>query len=800
MNKDGVASQEDSVLWALLPGMVVVAAAGGAARHVSRAFAGFVSSEVESLHGQGWLSVLEPASRLALLAGLAQPVDQHLSLQIRRAGGEGRWFDCITSWLPAQRCHLCLFHDATPTHQAEMAALAQAQLLRLTADAVPALIAYYEAVSFRCVFANRQYARTFGWDEVSILGRTFAEVIGEPAARQIHPHVEHMLQTRQPVVYERVLQGEDGSPRWMEVNLLPHVDDQGRSIAAFVLIHDVTRHRAAECAARESEDRLTKFLQASTEGVVFHRDGLITDANPPVCALTGCALEELRGRSILDFVPPEHRLKVNAVREAGQDISYESEVLDREGRRIPVEFVSRRMLHKGEEVRMTIVRDLRDRRAAQARIHHLAHHDALTGLPNRMSFEDELDHRMGYVAAGGHQLALLFIDLDAFKRVNDSLGHSAGDKLLQTVAMRITETLRATDRVARFGGDEFMVLCPQVRERREVESVARKLLAAIEVPVDADGRLISVTASVGIALYPADARSPAELIKHADSAMYLAKSRGRANYQFFDPALAHSAYAALVMESRLVQAIEHNEFVLHFQPQVRAGDGALVGAEALIRWQHPERGLLLPDAFIPVAEQQRLMWPLGQWVLREAARHAKRWRDEGLTDAPIGVNLSTVQFQAMGFVEAVERMLAEEGVRGEWLELELSERMLMDDLPEVQDKLQRLKGLGLAISVDDFGTGYFSLRHLKELPIDKVKIDRSFVRDLPEAQDAAAIARALIQMALSLGQGVIAEGVETPAQRDFLAANGCTELQGELLSRPLSAEDFRAWMLQRRGR
>ncbi|MCW7539416.1 EAL domain-containing protein [Aquabacterium sp. A7-Y] len=800
MNKDAVASDEGSVLWALLPGMVVVAATGGSARHVSPEFAAFAGAQRETLQGSGWLALLDTASRLALLAALARPASLVLSLGLRLGNGEQRWLECSSCWMPRQACHVCLFQDVTAGRQAEQAALAQAQLLRLTADSVPALIAYYEAQTFRCVFANRQYARTFGWDEVSILGRTFAEVIGEQAAREISPHVERMLQSQQAVVYERELPDEAGRPRWLEVTLLPHVDAQGRSIAAFVLIHDVTRHRLAEREARESEERLSRFLQASAEGVVFHRDGIITDVNPPICALTGYALEELLGRSVLDFVPPEQRAKVAAVRAAGQDVSYESEVLDREGRRIPVEFIGRTLMHKGEALRMSIVRDLRDRRAAQARIHHLAHHDALTGLPNRMSFMDELDHRMGFAAGAGEQLALLFIDLDDFKRVNDSLGHMAGDKLLQTVAMRITETLRSTDRVARFGGDEFMVLCPAVRQLSEVETVAGKLLAAIEVPVDADGRLISVTASLGIALYPTDARSPAELIKHADSAMYLAKSRGRANYQFFDPALAHTAYAALVMESRLVEAIEHNEFVLHFQPQVRHHDGALVGAEALIRWQHPERGLLMPDSFIPVAEQQRLMWPLGQWVLREALRHVRRWREEGLALAPVAVNLSTVQFQARGFVEAVERVLKEEEVPGDWLELELSERMLMDDLPEVKAKLQRLKAMGIQISVDDFGTGYFSLRHLKELPIDKVKIDRSFVRDLPAAQDAAAIARALIQMALSLGQDVIAEGVEQAAQRDFLAANGCAEMQGELISRPLAAEDFRAWMLERAAR
>jgi EAL domain-containing protein (putative c-di-GMP-specific phosphodiesterase class I) len=302
---------------------------------------------------------------------------------------------------------------------------------------------------------------------------------------------------------------------------------------------------------------------------------------------------------------------------------------------------------------------------------------------------------------------------------------------------------------------------------------------------------------VGIAMFPADGDAPTELIKHADTAMYIAKARGRANYQFFDPAVASAAYAALVLESQLAQALERNEFVLHFQPQVRATDGSLAGVEALIRWQHPERGLLGPDEFIPLAEQRRLMLPIGQWVLRSAARAARRWRSRGLIDVPVAVNLSSMQFHAEGFVEAVEQVLREEKVPGEWLELELTERMLMDDLGAVKRTLQRLKGMGIRISVDDFGTGYSSLAHLKELPIDSMKIDRSFVQDLPRERGSTAIARAVMQMAQGLEITVIAEGVENDEQRRFLAAEGCDVLQGELISAPLTAVQLAAWVAER---
>jgi diguanylate cyclase (GGDEF)-like protein/PAS domain S-box-containing protein len=683
---------------------------------------------------------------------------------------------------------------------------AQAALFRLLADNVPVLIAYYSANDFRCQFANKAYARTFGRDEHSIVGSTFADVIGAEAAREIQPQVEQMLAQLKAVMYERTLIDADGTTRWIEVHLLPHLDcEAGHSAAAalgaFVLISDITKHRLAERAARESEERLAKFMQASAEGIVFHVGGLITDANPPACELIGYSLEEVLGRKTLDFIAPDHVARVSAVIASGQETSYESVVIDKQGERIPVEFIVRTMVRNGVSLRMTIMRDIRDRHAAQARIHHLARHDPLTGLPNRASFMEHLDQQLLLGPEGGARLALLFIDLDHFKRVNDSLGHLTGDTLLRTVAARITASLRATDVVSRFGGDEFVVLLAGLaggsQHRGDAEEVAQKLLASIAAPLSAEGRPLSVTPSVGIALYPDDGTTAELLVKHADSAMYLAKQRGRANYQFFDHGMATSAYAELVMEGQLAQALERGEFVLHFQPQVRARDGALVGAEALIRWNHPERGLLLADAFIPLAEQRQLMWPIGQWVLAEAVRCAQRWHALGLGVAPVAVNLSNVQFQSTGFVEAVAAVLSEGGIGEGALEFELTERMLMDDLAQVKQRLARLKALGLQISVDDFGTGYSSLGHLKELPIDKVKIDRSFVHDLPGNRDSSAIARAIIQMGRNLGLLVIAEGVETEAQRAFLADNGCDELQGLLIGAPMPQREFEAWVRER---
>jgi diguanylate cyclase (GGDEF)-like protein/PAS domain S-box-containing protein len=746
-----------------------------------------------------------PASLAALVgdeaaASLRDPLASRrnftLGLRVQRPiDGErcDTFVDLGACWVPEQGLHVCVLHDVTESRRAELSSRARADQFQLLADHVPVLISYFEAGGFRCVFANKLYAQTFGFDEHSVLGRTFAEIIGEAAAEVIQPYVDYLLREHKATSYERELRTPDGHRHWLEVNLIPHLAADGTLLAAFVLITDITKHRLAEQSVRESEERLGKFMQASVEGILFHKNGYLTDANEPLCALVGYTLEELLGRYIFDFLPADQINKVATVMDANEETAYESVILHRDGRRIPVEFIVRSIERHGERLRMSIVRDIRDRHAAQEHIRHLALNDSLTGLPNRLSLMEHLGHMIAAARRDDSQVALLFIDLDHFKRVNDSLGHLVGDTLLQTIARRITESLRGTDVVARFGGDEFIVLLPRTLQRIDVEEVAQKLLARIEVPVNADGRSISVTPSIGISMFPHDGDTADDLIKHADTAMYLAKSRGRANFQFFTPAMASTAYDALVLESQMVQALARGEFVLHFQPQVRSRDGVLVGAEALIRWNHPERGLLLPDAFIPLAEQQRLMLPIGQWVLREAARCARLWHEAGLTGVPVAVNLSTVQFQTSGFTALIQQLLDEERVAGELIELELTERMLMDDLPEVKRKLSELKALGIRISVDDFGTGYSSLAHLKELPIDKMKIDRSFVLGLPAETDSAAIARAIVQMARGLGLSVIAEGVETEAQRGFLARLDCDELQGTLVGRPLALADFLVW-------
>ncbi|RZJ11854.1 MAG: GGDEF and EAL domain-containing protein [Rubrivivax sp.] len=677
----------------------------------------------------------------------------------------------------------------------------QAARFRLLADYLPAWIAIYDYGTQICRFANRGYAEAFGFTEESIIGRYFADIVGAEAAALIQPAVDQVLATHAPVSYERQLPQADGTPRWIEVHLIPQYDENGEPVASCVMINDITKHRLAERQVRESQARLDKFMQATVEGILFHRDGLITDVNEPLCELMGFPPEALIGQHVLKFVAEDELAKVSEVMRLGRELRYETAILHRDGTRIPVELIMRTAERDGEKLRMAVVRDIRDRLASEARIHHLARHDSLTGLLNRAAFMERMAGLLKRAEHNADMLALLFIDLDNFKRVNDSLGHLEGDQVLTTVSERLVGALRGSDLVGRFGGDEFVVLLTDLTSRADVIVVLEALLSLVEVPVKADGRALSVTPSIGIAVFPDDGRHADELIQHADTAMYRAKAKGRATYQFFESSLAETAYADLVLEDELAQGLTRNEFELFFQPQVEATTGQLSGAEALLRWRHPVRGLLSPDTFISVAERHRLMLPLGEWVLREAAATARRWREQGLTQGHgpmrIAVNLSRMQFNLAGFADTVKRVLAESGARGQWIELELTERMLIDDITHAPETLSTLRALGLTVSVDDFGTGYTSLAHLTELPLDKLKIDQSFVARLPDDVGAQAITRAIVQMAVGLGLAVTAEGVRTAAQWQLLASWGCEQLQGELVGSPMSAADFEAWVRAR---
>ncbi|MNZ65665.1 Phytochrome-like protein cph2 [compost metagenome] len=425
--------------------------------------------------------------------------------------------------------------------------------------------------------------------------------------------------------------------------------------------------------------------------------------------------------------------------------------------------------------------------AGQARLRAWAESDPLTQLPNRARLHARLAQAIGHAEQSGLQLALLFIDLDRFKNINDSLGHAVGDELLIQVARRLSGAVRASDTVSRLGGDEFVILLENLPHAEQAALVAKALLQATAGQYLVAGHELAVTPSIGIAVYPADGADAETLLKNADAAMYHAKAVGRNNFQFFTAAMNTRVSEHLDLENRLRQALERHELSLHYQPQYDLDSGRLSGCEALMRWHNPVLGQVPPDKFIPIAEDSGLILVLGEWALHEACRQAMAWQAQGLPALPVAVNVSAMQFRHADLADQVERALRDSGLPPRLLELELTESVLAENLEQVGATLARLKQLGVRLAMDDFGTGYSSLSYLKHFKLDTLKIDRSFVSDLPDFGDNAALAITIIGMARSLGMTCIAEGIEASAQEEFLRAHGCSRGQGYLFSRPLSA-------------
>ncbi len=669
-------------------------------------------------------------------------------------------------------------------------------LLRLIADSVPALMAYYDLPGLRCQFANQGYAAYNGHSTESILGLTVQEAIGDKAWQAIQPHVDRCSHGER-VKYTREQTLPNGEVRMIEVNLIPHFDGAGQQLGSFVLITDITERWRAEREVRQSEERMRKFTEATDEAIVFHRDGLITDGNEALTRLTGYSLQEVTGLSIFNFISPEWRATALEYTRSGREDPYEVTICHKDGHAIPVEVVGKTMPLHHADYRIVVVRDITARKQAQEREAFIALHDTLTQLPNRHFLMEQLSQVLSLARRRHGRVAVLFMNLDHFKTVNDSLGHHAGDQLLRNVAERLRSGVRDADVVARLGGDEFVVVLTDIQTPDDAAMVADKLLDSMHGVFTVDHLPLTISPSIGISLFPDHGASADVLLRCADAAMQHAKESGRGNRQFYAASMDASALDVLHQERLLRDAIARNDFELHYQPQIRLADGTLQGLEALVRWRHPARGLVGPDEFITFSESRGLITPIGRWVMREACRQLKAWHDEGLAPVPVAVNLSALEFRQRDVAAEIAAVLLETGLAPQYLEIELTESVLMHQTGQVLDTLNAIKALGVGISIDDFGTGYSSLAYLKRYPIDKLKIDRSFVADTPENTDDVAIVTAIIQMGRSLQLQTVAEGVETQAQIDLLAGLGCDLIQGFAVAMPMAGMATREWLAER---
>jgi diguanylate cyclase (GGDEF)-like protein/PAS domain S-box-containing protein len=564
-------------------------------------------------------------------------------------------------------------------------------------------------------------------------------------------------------------------------------------------------HKSYYPQLRQNLERLERFrtlIDRTSDFVLLIAlpEGVVVDANATLGHLLGESVEKLIGQSLaslglLDVTGLLEQLRGD-MKESDTRLETPPHSLVTEYRRdevsIWLELSYRVAMVEHVCYGVLVGRDITERKAAQDRVKFLVHHDALTGLPNVLLAQDRLQQAISLADRDHGKLALMVVDLDRFKAINDTLGHSVGDEVLIAAAKRLGECLRDTDTLCRQGGDEFLILLPNLADPDASVVFLAKLMLGFLAPFQVDGKDLTMTISVGVSIYPDDGRDFDTLLKRADMAMYRAKDDGRNTYRFFNKDMNEDVQERLTIHFGLRRALEKRQFVLHYQPQVDIASGALVGAEALIRWQHPELGLVPPARFIPAAEESGLIVPIGEWVLLEACLEAARWQQAGLSGLVVAVNLSALQFKRGDIEQSVVLALQESGIDPSQLELELTESILIGDTEKVLETVMRLKQMGVKLSIDDFGTGYSSLSYLKRFKVDKLKIDQSFIRNLASDLDDEAIVRAVIQMAHSLGLRTIAEGVESKQVLDRLRLYHCDEIQGYFISRPVPAAQFLA--------
>jgi diguanylate cyclase (GGDEF)-like protein/PAS domain S-box-containing protein len=648
------------------------------------------------------------------------------------------------------------------------------------------------------IIANKAVSN-YGYSVEDLIDKPFTEFL---LPKDIDRVVAHFIQAvnGKATDYECSIIDKEGLQREIGVTNIPiYVNDKITGV--YTIIKDITKHKKAQNDLIEAEAKYRSLIENSLVGVYILQDGKIVYVNPRLCEMSGYSFDELIGLEITEFIYPEDLPLVKEnISKRFQDevgsVTYEYRAIRKDKSVITLELFGSKIVYNGSDAIIGTVIDITERKNTEKMIKHMAYHDQLTDLPNRYLLREKLNEAIIDSRQNNCHFALLFLDLDRFKAINDTMGHEVGDKVLIEIAERLKECVNERDIISRYGGDEFSILLPDYGEQKASE-VAHQIITKLSIPLTFHLHELLVTPSIGISLFPTHGESFDTLIKNADLAMYHAKSLGRNNFQFFNEELNKKAQHEIAMEVNLRKAMEQNQFELFYQPQVNLESKQIYGAEALLRWIHPEKGIIPPASFIPIAEETGQIIPMGEWVIRTACQENKKWQVAGYFPITVSVNISAKQFFQSNLVEIVESALTETGLDPKYLELEITESITMDVERSITTLLE-LKRIGVKVSVDDFGIGYSSLNYLKSLPIDKLKIDQSFIRECPNDINSNTLVRTIIIMAHLLKLKVIAEGVETEEQVSFLLGQGCKEAQGYLFSKPLPISEFETNYMQKR--
>lgn len=678
-------------------------------------------------------------------------------------------------------------------------------LLRTLIDAVPDSI-YAKDQQSRFLLANQAVAQSAGCeDHHELLGKTDLDFFPEEVGRKFYQDEQELMCSGVPILNkeEPMVSCSTGKARWLLTSKYPVRNSDNEIIGVVGIGRDITLRRETELALRESEERFRSLTELSSDWYWEQNAQLAFVELEDPNGKSGFQREQILGKTlrglptteILSGSWEEHEALM-AERKPFRDL--ELRHVKDNGRACYLSLTGVPAFTATGEFRgyRGIGRDITDRKTSEERIQYLATHDSLTSLPNRFMFSEILELAIETARRNGRKLAVLFIDLDRFKNINDTLGHEAGDLLLAEMAGRFRQCLRASDVVGRLGGDEFVILIQDLESPDQAARVARKILSAAVKPVLVYGQECRVTASIGICLYPDDADNENTIMKNADIAMYRAKEEGKNNYQFYSHDIKARSLERLIMENNLRLALERNEFFLHYQAKRNLKTGEIAGVEALVRWQHPQLGIVSPAQFIPLAEETGLIVLIGRWVLKTACEQSVAWMKQGLPPLCMAVNLSVRQFFDDRLIDDVATALKESGMPPELLEMEITEGMVMQDAERAIRILSAIKQLGVRLAIDDFGVGYSSLAQIKRFPIDTLKVDSSFIRDIPQNREDRAITEAIIAMGKTLSLTVIAEGVETEEQERFLREHACDQSQGYYFSKPISPDEFVEFMRQ----